>query len=322
MRERASKTAIGIVPGRAARVAANLILPLLLASMCADGAGTVSDFGLAVREMLAERQHPYLAAGDIAREHEVLVQAYAARDYAPLWIDGARATPRALGLLHALEAAQTRGLRRGDYEAGTIAARLGELRSSPAQAAQFDLALSVVAVRFVSDLHFGRATPQAAGFHLEVPPTRLDLAEVLRKLAMAASVKTTLDGVEPPFAHYRLLRDALVRYRALALDTDLHRLPPFDGRSLMPGDSYAGATKLRRLLAALGDLPADQATTPDPVIGPELVTAVEQFQRRHGLEIDGIVGKQTFAELTRPLAARVRQIELTLERWRWLPHFD
>ena len=322
MRERASKTAIGIVPGRAARVAANLILPLLLASMCADGAGTVSDFGLAVREMLAERQHPYLAAGDIAREHEVLVQAYAARDYAPLWIDGARATPRALGLLHALEAAQTRGLRRGDYEAGTIAARLGELRSSPAQAAQFDLALSVVAVRFVSDLHFGRATPQAAGFHLEVPPTRLDLAEVLRKLAMAASVKTTLDGVEPPFAHYRLLRDALARYRELALDTDLHQLPPFQGRSLKPGETYAGAARLRRLLAALGDLPADLASTPDPFIGPELVAAIEQFQRRHGLTVDGIIGGRTFAELTRPIAARVRQIELTLERWRWLPHFE
>ena len=321
MAKRASKTAIGIIPGRAARVAANLILPLLLASMQATGADTASDFGFALREMLAERQHPYLVAGDIAREHEVLVQAYAARDYAPLWIDGARATPRALGLLHALEAAQTRGLSRGDYEAGTIAARLGELRSSPAQAAQFDLALSVVAVRFVSDLHFGRATPQAAGFHLEVPPTRLDLAEVLRKLAVAASVKTMLDGLEPPFAHYRLLRDALAQYRELALDTDLHQLPPFEGRSLKPGETYAGAARLRRLLAALDDLPADQALKSDPVIGPELVAAIEQFQRRHGLTVDGVIGGRTFAELTRPIAARVRQIELTLERWRWLPHF-
>lgn len=308
--------------GCTARLAGVLIVSLFLVPAGAAGADTASGFGSALREMLAERQHPYLTAGDLAREHEVLVQAYAARDYAPLWVDGARATPQALGLLHALEAAQTRGLGRGDYEAGSIAARLGELRSSPAQAAQFDLALSVVTVRFVSDLHFGRITPQAAGFQLEVPRTRLDLAEVLGKLAGAESVKAMLDGVEPPFVHYRLLRDALARYRELALDTDLHQLPPFDGRSLKPGASYAGAARLRRLLAALGDLPADQALKPDPVIGPELVAAIEQFQRRHGLTVDGIIGRQTFAELTRPLAARVRQIELTLERWRWLPHFE
>lgn len=308
--------------GCTARLAGALIFSLFLVATGAAGADTASDFGFALREMLAERQHPYLAAGDMAREYEVLEQAYAARDYAPLWIDGARATPQARGLLHALEAAPTRGLDRGDYEAGTIAARLGELRSSPAQAAQFDLALSVVAVRFVSDLHFGRVTPAAVEFHLEVPPTRLDLAEVLGKLAETASVKTMLDGVEPPFAHYRLLRDALARYRELALDTDLHQLPPIGGRSVKPGETYAGAAGLRRLLAALGDLPADQALKPDLVIGPELVAAIEQFQRRHGHTVDGVIGGRTFAELTRPIAARVRQIELTLERWRWLPHFD
>ncbi len=52
------------------------------------------------------------------------------------------------------------------------------------------------------------------------------------------------------------------------------------------------------------------------------MAAIESFQARHGLVVDGIIGKGTFAELTRPLAARVRQIELTLERWRWLPYFD
>lgn len=277
--------------------------------------------GPALRQMLAERQHPFLAADDITREHDVLERVYAARDYTPLWLDGSRATPQAIGLLHALRTAHARGLQDEDYEAGAITARLDELRS-PAAQAQFDLALSVSTVRLLSDLHFGRATPQAAGFHLEVPPTRLDLAGTLARLASSASVKATLDGVEPPFAHYRLLRDALTRYRELALDASLNRLPPFEERSLKPGDSYAGAAQLRRLLAALGDLQADQASVADASIGPELVAAIEQFQRRHGLAVDGIIGRRTFAELTRPLVARVRQIELTLERWRWLPHFD
>lgn len=276
----------------------------------------------ALSQILAGRLHPYLAAADFTREHPVLEQVYAARGHAPLWSAGARATPQAIGLLHVLEAAQARGLQSRDYEAGAIMARIGELHRSPEQVAEFDLALSIVAVRFLSDLHFGRATPQAAGFHLEVPPTRLDLAATLAQLGATASVKAVIDGVEPPFTHYRLLREALARYRELALDAGLHHLPPFAGRSLKPGESYAGSTQLRRLLAALGDLPEDQAAVDDPSVGPELVGAIEQFQRRHGLTVDGIIGRRTFAELTRPLAARARQIELTLERWRWLPHFD
>lgn len=296
------------------------LIALLWMAAVVSTAVAAPDPGPALRQMLAGRQHPYLAAGDITRERDVLAQLYAARDHAPLWIERMRATPQALGLLHALETAHARGLRDEDYEADTIAARLGELRSSAAQA-QFDLALSVAAVRFLSDLHFGRATPQAAGFHLEVPPTRLDLAATLVQLSTTSSVKAVLDGVEPPFAHYRLLRAALVRYRELALDTGLHRLPPFEGRSLKPGASYMGVAELRRLLIALGDLPVDQSAA-DALIDPQLVGAIEQFQRRHGLTVDGIIGKRTFTELTRPLAARVRQIELTLERWRWLPHFD
>jgi murein L,D-transpeptidase YcbB/YkuD len=307
--------------GSVQSLVSGFIAAWLLAPLAGAQAAGPAETGPALHRMLAERQHPFLAAGDITREHDVLVQAYAARDYTPLWIDGSRATPQAIGMLHALRTAHARGLRDEDYEAGAITVRLEDLRS-PAAQAQFDLALSVAAVRFLSDLHFGRATPQAAGFHLEVPPTRLDLAATLAQLGSTASVKAVIDGVEPPFVHYRLLRDALARYRELALDANLHRLPPFEQRSLKPGDSYAGTPQLRRLLAALGDLPAHQSSVADPLIGPELAGAIGQFQRRHGLAADGIIGRRTFAELTRPLAARVRQIELTLERWRWLPRFD
>lgn len=307
----------GRVPGWAARVLVAWLLASPASAQHTDAAGP----GPALRDLLAGRHHPYLEAGDFRREHDLLLQAYASRDFAPLWIRGSRPTPQAIALLRALETAHARGLQDGDYEAATIRSRPGGLRSSVAQA-QFDLALSVVAVRFLSDLHFGRATPQAAGFHLEVPPARLDLAAALVQLSTTASPETVLDGVEPPFVHYRLLRGALARYRELARDAGLHRLPPLPARSLKPGDTYAGAAALRRLLLALGDLPADPAHAADPFIDPQLVAAIERFQRRHGLTVDGIIGKRTYAELTRPLAARVRQIELTLERWRWLPHFE
>ena len=50
-----------------------------------------------------------------------------------------------------------------------------------------------------------------------------------------------------------------------------------------------------------------------------LAEAVQRFQARHGLQPDGVLGKDTLAALNVPLAARVGQIALSLERLRWLP---
>jgi murein L,D-transpeptidase YcbB/YkuD len=51
-----------------------------------------------------------------------------------------------------------------------------------------------------------------------------------------------------------------------------------------------------------------------------LVNAVKHFQVRHGLDPDGRLGKGTLTELNAPLANRIQQLQLTLERWRWVPH--
>jgi murein L,D-transpeptidase YcbB/YkuD len=79
--------------------------------------------------------------------------------------------------------------------------------------------------------------------------------------------------------------------------------------------------RLVRLLRLLGDLPADAVPSADPQIyaGP-VVDAVKRYQLRHGLQADGRLGAKTVQSLNTPLAVRVRQLQLTLERWRWLPH--
>jgi murein L,D-transpeptidase YcbB/YkuD len=85
-----------------------------------------------------------------------------------------------------------------------------------------------------------------------------------------------------------------------------------------PGQIYAGVPRLASLLRLLGDLPEDAVVDGDVYQGA-LVEAVRHFQSRHGLEADGRIGKGTLAALNTPLATRVRQLELTLERWRWQP---
>jgi len=115
----------------------------------------------------------------------------------------------------------------------------------------------------------------------------------------------------------------LPRYRALALTegTTFPRLKDPPRKSIKPGDAAEGLNIVRTRLIALGDLRADSTPLADPpVYEGDLVEGVKRFQARHGFEADGVLGKATWISLSVPIRWRVRQIELAMERMRWLPH--
>jgi murein L,D-transpeptidase YcbB/YkuD len=195
-------------------------------------------------------------------------------------------------------------------------------RSAPdSTRAELDLGISIAAARLVRHLHFGRIDPRTAGFNVNFSRAPFDIAATLDRLATGEDIATIIAGVEPPFRHYQLNKHALQRYRALAVESDLTNLPAFKAKSIKPGEEYEGVPALRSLLIALGDLP-EGAITSDTVLDEGLVAGLKHFQQRHGLGTDGALGKRTFEALRTPLATRVQQLALTLERWRWLPEFS
>ncbi len=252
----------------------------------------------------------------VAHENSLLRAIYA-RHPGPLWLAAGGLTPEGRRLIELLQSAARFGLDPRDYAAGSLAAAAA-LRSGAA----LELKLTRAAIRLVTDLHYGRVDPRAAGFELPPRPRNLDVAAAVTALAAAPHVRAALAAIEPPFYHYRLLERALARYRLLAAEPGLTRLPPLPRRSLEAGDAYAGVPALRRRLAAVGDLPAGAMTPPSVVLDAALVEALKRFELRHGLAADGVLGPQTFAALTTPMSHRVEQIDLTLERWRWLPPFS
>jgi L,D-transpeptidase YcbB len=306
---------------------------MLLATLAAAGSGSVSAQpagGVAAQIAKLIATDGSLIRGR-AREHGAplaLRTVYANHADVPLWSRDGRLTPQAQALLNELQRADAYGLRREDYAAAANDAPVQAAAETAAAGerrwARLDVTLSAAALRFMSDLHYGRVDPAEAGFKLQAEHAPLDLAAALEALARAAEVSAALTQVEPPFFHYKLLKDALARYLSLAREhAELTKLPPAPA-TLKPGDSYAGAARLRSLLVALGDLPAEAgapAVSP-PTFDALLSSGVSAFQQRHGLTADGAIGKATFAALTTPLARRVRQIDLTLERWRWLPPFQ
>jgi L,D-transpeptidase YcbB len=298
---------------------------LLLAAAAGPATAPAAEQPDAVRESLVLlRPPPARAAALVVRDNRrVLEDCYARRHDALLWSRAGAPTPAARSLVQTLRAAASYGLQPDDYGAASLAARLEALAAdpdaAPLQWAAFDVALSDAALRLLHDLHFGRIDPRSAGFDMPRRREHFDEAAWLESLAASTDSAAVLAEVEPGSLHYRLLRDSLARFRRLAAIAGLTDLPRLPARSVAPGEYYAGAPALRRLLAALGALPAQQAARADPVLDPDLAAALKRFQSLYGLREDGTLGRSTFAALTVPLAQRVRQIELTLERWRWLP---
>lgn len=245
---------------------------------------------------------------------------YQLRGFEPLWIDGAAATPQALRIAGLLEGAGAYGLSGGDYEVTRWRDTLAQLHvlSAAEQGAELELALTVNLMRFLDDLHGGRAQARRAVAPKELASKSLKLSARVQELAGAKDLDQELvRQVEPAVPEYQRLKRALVRYQELAQAEDVPGIPVV--KLLEPGDTYAGVAPLARLLRRLGDLGPQHLEPIDPLVYEgNLVAAVARFQRRHGLDVDGRIGPETFRTLNTPLSQRVSQLQLALERWRWL----
>ena len=279
----------------------------------------------ALKQIIEEGNPAYLNWSSALKEREQIGKMYADSGYRLLWSDGQKPTAAAIALLRELRSASERGLDPQDYSGNQLAYLLTDLvdarHTEIEQWSLFDAGLSLAGIKFLSDLHYGRVDPATVGHNLTVERIRLDIPTTLAHLAAAVDVPVAVDALEPRFSHYALLKRQLSRYRQLADTEGLNELPPLPAKSVKPGDDYEGAAKLRALLVALGDAAPGTETADVPVasLSPPLVAALKNFQFRHGEKADGVLGAATYTELTRPLSTRVRQIELTMERWRWLP---
>ncbi|MFI2812924.1 MULTISPECIES: murein L,D-transpeptidase [Microbulbifer] len=142
-------------------------------------------------------------------------------------------------------------------------------------------------------------------------------------IALTGALAASAIAISPPADSRRAaeqLRAEASRYREMQ-----DRWQPVgEGAALQPGDRDRRVEQLRELLQLLGDyrgLPGPITLLPPDAsrYDSAVQSAVERFQRRHGLEVTGDAGEATLAELAISPAVRAHQLELNAERWEKLP---
>jgi len=264
-------------------------------------------------------QQPTVQIGETSLETAALSNFYAAEGYQPVWTDAQGLTPRAVQALNVIANAGTDGLNPEIYRVSTTRT-LAALPASDADTIlrnhlSLELLMSDAIMHYASDINSGFAQHQ---WNTGKESTTAD--EQLALLQQAAANPDTaafLTALAPKTQDYIALKKVLQDYQTIASKGGWPEFVP--GKTIKSGANDPRMTILRQILLVNGDL---TATTPVQDNTYDVVTmeAVKHFQERHGLDANGIMNTPTQQALTVPVADRITQISMTLDRMRWMPN--
>lgn len=229
---------------------------------------------------------------------------YAERGFKLAWHGDAKARAEQL-LAQIHNAAAAEGLRPQTYAVPATAT--GDDR---------DLLITEALARFARDLSIGRVAPsrQVGGMGVDIRH-KVDITATLRDLAAGRDLAATLGPLQPAYVGYHRLKAAIAPYEQLVAAGGWTPIP--DGPAIKPDMEDSRLPLVRKRLIVTGELAA--ALDKGNKLDAPLIDAIKRFQKRHGIDPDGTIGRQTLNALNVSAEERLRQITANLERWRWMP---
>lgn len=315
------------------RLASLLLIPVLCAtSACRHGEGGQKPFQKRLESLLnalrpgpspdevsqaLSRQLRTTSTPGAFPTRETLEHFYRGQGDRLAWCDeSGTILPRTRIVLEALRDAGEQGLDPADYAPDRLEALQSAIaRKDVSRLADFDLLVTGTFFRYASDLSTGRVHPDEVRSDWHTNSPEIDYVDVLSRSLEKDEIRELLEALAPPHRGYARLREALGPLRAAAAAGGWPVIP--EGPSIGSGSHGPRVALLRRRLAL------EAAGSPTEGGSDRFDRALEQsvraYQRQHGIDPDGRVRGGTLAELNRPVEQRIEQIELNLERWRWIP---
>ncbi len=291
------------------------IAGVMLLLLAASGTAT------AMQTDIQEQLRVYLGSvtentvGGVSLRHKLEVKnVYQRRANRPIWVRNGDFTTTGDAILKKLARTDSEGLSPEEYYVPVV--RQWVASGDPQRLWHAELLITDSLIAYFSDVAMGFTAPPSkkAGWHF--PKNVVDVAEIADPFfAGQKTFRQVLDELRPASGRYHSLLAAHARYSAIRLAGGWPAIEV--SGSLRSGDRGRSVMALKQRLIVSGDLRPDNK--PLDQFDDATAAAVLAFQNRHGLTADGIAGRDTIAQMNVSVDDKLAQIELNLERWRWLP---
>ena len=250
---------------------------------------------------------------------------YRNRDYKPAWFDNASLNRHGEQLMEKLKSSWEEGLPEPAVYLAKVEDAMLKMHKRTAGKVSLaeiisnaDVHLTQAYFDYASKMNSGLINPADLNIIWEILPDDTDLVESLEDALDGGNINRSLDRLKPQHEQYERLLEAFINLSEVK-EKDGWPLPD-SLPVLREGDAHPAVNRLKNYLMATGDLQAqDYRWVNEPGFDEKLTEAVKKFQYRHGLEQDGIVGRETLKQMNVPLDYRLDQIRLNIDRIRWYP---
>jgi len=271
-------------------------------------------------ETLHKQLDKFLAANAHDSDIQALQRFYSARHYQPVWLLSKSTSALHDVALEFIENAESEGLDISDYQIN----RLRQLRTNNLQADAYELEFQTTRtlLKLATDLRRGQFSPKDLDPDWHIPQSSFDPVNFLLTAIASDNFQQFLDELKPKIPGYQLLKQALAKYRDLAARQAIWIQIPA-AAAIHPNTMHMSIPLVRdRIVEAYkiqNRAEYNLSNTTSKYYDDNLVNAVKTFQLQHGLNPDGIIGRNTLHALNKTFDEKVLQLRLNLERLRWLP---
>ncbi|WP_297323976.1 L,D-transpeptidase family protein [Nitrosomonas sp.] len=251
-----------------------------------------------------------------------LQQFYNARNYRPVWITPEPESSSLEMAFAFIASAENEGLNSQDYHLQQLQQLQQQAKQSLPAAIELELRTTHAVMQLAKDLSRGRLSAIAADPDWHIPQPKFDAATFLHGAIKTGRLQQSLHDLSPQKHGYQLLKQTLMRYQNL-INSHAEWIHIPSTPSIRPGATDTVIPLIRQRIAqayaADGIAEYHLTSSNSQQYDDALVAAIKAYQIQHGLNPDGIIGKNTIRALNIPLAWKIRQLRINMERLRWLP---
>jgi murein L,D-transpeptidase YcbB/YkuD len=248
---------------------------------------------------------------------------YAQNDDTSIWFDQNGVNPGATDLISILKLSYLDGLNPNDYNIGQIESMINSVSNAASESsidpnlvACLDVSLTNSFFAYTSNLVFGRVDAKTYYPNWSIDHHNINLQHTLTSIMQNNNLKDELASLIPQNAQYQALKSKLQFYINLAVN-NVHFPAIPSGPKLTVGTRNKRIKLIRQRLELTNYL-TQTTKNREYLYDNKLKQAIIAFQQNNGLQNDGVIGKSTINALNISLLERIKQIELNMDRLRYL----